>query len=325
MQSRLLWVFAFVSGKNVDSFFEVDANGPLALKGSVEGDPFKKTGRELRRIKEDDSGERLGFLSKMKGDSVEGSQSLNDSDLDVSIPRQLGTKSISTHNAHEVRRDNDSSQPPEGTQQQEPAAVPSGIPHRFVPEERTEVPEEDNCAIPCNTPHGLVAEEKTEVREEDNCAICLEPKNKELIAPFTCAHNYHKSCVLSWIPINPTCPSCRTKLESDSPYASRPTEFLHLNPNPQLGTFRLQRQNALDDADLRADLPDLDDDFDLDGVDLDGLDGSGTFRLQRQNAMDDADLRADAGLPESLGRFGRLRRRLGRWFGRRRHVGLREF
>ena len=269
MHSRLLLVFAFVAGKNVDSFFEVDANGPLALQGSVEGDPFKKTGRELRRIKEDDSGERLGFLSKVEG--AEGSRTLNSSDL-FSIPRQLGG------------RDTESSQPPEGTQQQEPAAIPSSIPRVFVPEEqtvvpegdnfaggsrllndsdlgvsiprqfgpqrsytqqqepaaipsdiphvfaaeeKTEVPEKDNCAIPRNIPHGSVREEKPEVPEEDNCIICLEPKNEESIAPFKCAtvkHSFCKGCVKRWIPINPTCPSCRTGLRSDSPLnALRPT------------------------------------------------------------------------------------------------------
>ena len=311
MHSRLLLVFAFVAGKNVDSFFEVDANGPLVLQGSVDGDPFKKTGRELRRIKEDDSGERLGFLSKVEG--AEGSRTLNSSDL-FSIPRQLGG------------RDTESSQPPEGTQQQEPAAIPSSIPRVFVPEEqtvvpegdnfaggsrllndsdlgvsiprqfgpqrsytqqqepaaipsdiphvfaaeeKTEVPEKDNCAIPRNIPHGSVREEKPEVPEEDKCIICLEPKNEESIAPFKCAtvkHSFCKGCVKRWIPINPTCPSCRTGLRSDSPLnALRTTE--------PLGTFRLRRQNALLDADLRP-LLDL-----------------GTFRLRRQNALLDADLR----------------------------------
>jgi len=273
MQSLLLWVFAFVSGKNVESFFEVDANGP-----------FKKTGRELRRIKEDDSGERLGFLSKVEG--AEGSRTLNGSDL-FSIPRQLGVHSSSRRNADEGRGNTESSQPPEGTQQREPAAIRSDIPRasvpeetevpeednfdegsrllndsdlgvsiarqsgaqtaaipsnifcvfpcnifrvfpchplqQFVPEEKTEVPGADNCAIPCNIPHGS--------DPEDSCAICLQPKkNEELCAPFECAtvkHDYHKTCTEELIGsgANPTCPSCRAGLPSDSPLnALRPTE-----------------------------------------------------------------------------------------------------
>jgi len=239
MQSLLLWVFAFVSGKNVESFFEVDANGP-----------FKKTGRELRRIKEDDSGERLGFLSKVEG--AEGSRTLNGSDL-FSIPRQLGVHSSSRRNADEGRGNTESSQPPEGTQQREPAAIRSDIPRASVPEE-TAVPEEDNFAeksrllndsdlgvsiprqfaIPSNIYH-----EETEDPEaddcgsvpEDTCAICLEPKNGESFAPFECAtvkHDYHKECAEGWIEksrANPTCPSCRAGLPSDSPLnALRPTE-----------------------------------------------------------------------------------------------------
>jgi len=247
---------------------QVDANGPLALQGSVEGDPFKKTGRELRRIKEDDSGERLGFLSKVEG--AEGSRTLNGSDL-FSIPRQLGAHSSSRRNADEGRGDTESSQPSEGTQQREPAAIRSDVPrasvpeetevpeednfaegsrllndsdlgvsiarqfgaqtaaipsnifHVFVPEEKTEVPGADNCAIPCNIPHGS--------DPDDNCAICLEPKkNGELCAPFECAtvkHDCHKTCTEKWVGsvADPTCPSCRARLPSDSPLnALRPTE-----------------------------------------------------------------------------------------------------
>jgi len=282
MHSRLLLVFAFVAGKNVDSFFEVDANGP-----------FKKTGRELRRIKEDDSGERLGFLSKVEG--AEGSRTLNGSDL-FSIPRQLGVHSSSRRNADEGRGNTESSQPPEGTQQREPAAIRSDIPrasvpeetevpeednfaegsrllndsdlgvsiarqfgaqtaaipsnifHVFVPEEKTEVPGADNCAIPCNIPHGS--------DPDDNCAICLEPKkNGELCAPFECAtvkHDCHKTCTEKWVGsvADPTCPSCRARLPSDSPLnALRPTE--------QQQTV-VARAVAEADAMMAADLTDMD-------------------------------------------------------------------
>jgi len=312
MQSLLLWVFAFVSGKNVESFFEVDANGP-----------FKKTGRELRRIKEDDSGERLGFLSKVEG--AEGSRTLNGSDL-FSIPRQLGVHSSSRRNADEGRGNTESSQPPEGTQQREPAAIRSDIPRasvpeetevpeednfdegsrllndsdlgvsiarqsgaqtaaipsnifcvfpcnifrvfpchplqQFVPEEKTEVPGADNCAIPCNIPHGS--------DPEDSCAICLQPKkNEELCAPFECAtvkHDYHKTCTEELIGsgANPTCPSCRAGLPSDSPLnALRPTEeqqqtllarvlevVVMINPNLQMDAEALTAAERLLEREL---------------------------------------------------------------------------
>lgn len=202
MQSRLLWVFAFVSGKNVESFFEVDANGPL-----------KKTGRELRRIKEDDSGERLGFLSKVEG--AEGSRTLNGSDL-FSIPRQLGVRSSSPVNAHE------SSQPPED----------QGPTSSFQPQEHPPRPTARESSIPSNTPRVFGPEDQTVVPEEDNCAICLDPKNEEVCAPFRCAtveHSFCKSCIEPWIlhriRQNPTCPCCRSDLKLNSPYDHlRPTQ-----------------------------------------------------------------------------------------------------
>jgi len=196
---------------------QVDANGPLALQGSVEGDPFKKTGRELRRIKEDDSGERLGFLSKVEG--AEGSRTLNGSDL-FSIPRQLGVQSSSPLNAHE------SSQPPED----------QGPTSSFHPQEHPPRPSARESSIPRNIlrvlrsyiPRVFGPEDQTVVPEEDNCVICLRPKNGEVCAPFECAtvkHSFCKPCVESWVPINPTCPSCRTGLRSDSPLnALRTTE-----------------------------------------------------------------------------------------------------
>jgi len=202
MHSRLLLVFAFVAGKNVDSFFEVDANGP-----------FKKTGRELRRIKEDDSGERLGFLSKVEG--AEGSRTLNGSDL-FSIPRQLGVQSSSPLNAHE------SSQPPED----------QGPTSSFQPQEHPPRPTARESSIPSNTPRVFGPEDQTVVPEEDNCAICLDPKNEEVCAPFRCAtveHSFCKSCIDSWIlhriRQNPTCPCCRSDLKLNSPYDHlRPTQ-----------------------------------------------------------------------------------------------------
>jgi len=192
---------------------QVDANGPLALQGSVEGDPFKKTGRELRRIKEDDSGERLGFLSKVEG--AEGSRTLNGSDL-FSIPRQLGVQSSSPLNAHE------SSQPPED----------QGPTSSFQPQEHPPRPTARESSIPSNTPRVFGPEDQTVVPEEDNCAICLDPKNEEVCAPFRCAtveHSFCKSCIDSWIlhriRQNPTCPCCRSDLKLNSPYDHlRPTQ-----------------------------------------------------------------------------------------------------
>jgi len=193
---------------------QVDANGPLALQGSVEGDPFKKTGRELRRIKEDDSGERLGFLSKVEG--AEGSRTLNGSDL-FSIPRQLGVQSSSPLNAHE------SSQPPED----------QGPTSSFQPQEHPPRPTARESSIPSNTPRVFGPEDQTVVPEEDNCAICLDPKNEEVCAPFRCAtveHSFCKSCIDSWIlhriRQNPTCPCCRSDLKLNSPYDHlRPTQM----------------------------------------------------------------------------------------------------
>tara|TARA_B100001123_G_C15066217_1_gene929730 strand:- start:235 stop:609 length:375 start_codon:yes stop_codon:yes gene_type:complete len=42
------------------------------------------------------------------------------------------------------------------------------------------------------------------------CVICLEDINTdEKIIKLPCKHYYHKFCLLSWIDVSKTCPTCR--------------------------------------------------------------------------------------------------------------------
>lgn len=55
------------------------------------------------------------------------------------------------------------------------------------------------------------SEETTSSPSREECAICLEEfKNGELIQPFPCDHEFHASCISSWLHSGKTtCPKCR--------------------------------------------------------------------------------------------------------------------
>ena len=56
---------------------------------------------------------------------------------------------------------------------------------------------------------------KTNDETKDECAVCLEEfKAGELIQPFPCKHEFHASCINSWLHAgNITCPVCRFSLK----------------------------------------------------------------------------------------------------------------
>ncbi|KAA0041218.1 RING finger protein 165-like protein [Cucumis melo var. makuwa] len=57
---------------------------------------------------------------------------------------------------------------------------------------------------------------KEEEEEIGDCSVCYEElkgKGKE-VSRIPCGHVYHKSCVLTWLQINNSCPLCRAPLES---------------------------------------------------------------------------------------------------------------
>ncbi|KAF7106096.1 hypothetical protein CFC21_106857 [Triticum aestivum] len=45
---------------------------------------------------------------------------------------------------------------------------------------------------------------------DDTCTVCLSAfRNRENIITLPCKHNYHASCISSWLKINRTCPVCK--------------------------------------------------------------------------------------------------------------------
>ena len=50
---------------------------------------------------------------------------------------------------------------------------------------------------------------ETEEREEDVCPVCLEALGEEAES-LKCGHQYHQTCIASWLHQQATCPTCRT-------------------------------------------------------------------------------------------------------------------
>jgi len=63
---------------------------------------------------------------------------------------------------------------------------------------------------------------KTHVTQEQcdaqlDCAVCLEQYTTgEQVTQLPCKHAFHESCVMPWLKIHSTCPSCRNQLQTDA-------------------------------------------------------------------------------------------------------------
>jgi len=51
---------------------------------------------------------------------------------------------------------------------------------------------------------------------DEECSICLE-KNKVTFVRLPCLHAFGETCILTWLRARPSCPLCRTPLESRTP------------------------------------------------------------------------------------------------------------
>ncbi|CAG8690641.1 1320_t:CDS:2, partial [Dentiscutata erythropus] len=63
---------------------------------------------------------------------------------------------------------------------------------------------------------------KSEIKSDDTCPICAEkflsnttPNNS--VTRMPCKHMFDKECILPWLKLHNTCPSCRHEVESDDP------------------------------------------------------------------------------------------------------------
>lgn len=51
--------------------------------------------------------------------------------------------------------------------------------------------------------------------EEINCCVCMdEVKKEEIITILPCFHKFHSECVDGWLLIKPSCPICKTRINS---------------------------------------------------------------------------------------------------------------
>jgi hypothetical protein len=74
----------------------------------------------------------------------------------------------------------------------------------------------------------VVPDEAGKINDVEQCAICLhnwsdksEDDNETVLLPY-CMHVFCKKCILSWLPINPSCPTCRQNVDgSDSSSSGR--------------------------------------------------------------------------------------------------------
>jgi len=90
-------------------------------------------------------------------------------------------------------------------------------------------PNGQTCYASEYTPHdrellGLLRDPST----SDDCSICLEPLKAQPVQGLFCQHFFHTSCLAEWLPINNTCPYCRTAL-TRQPLAIPPEKFQPLS------------------------------------------------------------------------------------------------
>ncbi|MBO9481999.1 hypothetical protein J7439_11285 [Salinisphaera sp. G21_0] len=53
----------------------------------------------------------------------------------------------------------------------------------------------------------------TEYQQDDQCGICISEFAGKEVSVTTCAHNYHTSCLETWLQYGGVCPMCRTPLK----------------------------------------------------------------------------------------------------------------
>ena len=58
------------------------------------------------------------------------------------------------------------------------------------------------------------ADENGAVAGNDTCAVCLRAfaELDDLVVLPNCMHSFCRECIVAWIKINPSCPTCRTKV-----------------------------------------------------------------------------------------------------------------
>lgn len=83
----------------------------------------------------------------------------------------------------------------------------------------------------------------TAEQAKDNlqCAICMEDFNENDAAKrLPCSHHFHEECILRWLRLHGTCPTCRVTLDGDN---TTSREYFNLQPNQQQRSSNNNRRN----------------------------------------------------------------------------------
>ncbi|WP_422137720.1 RING finger domain-containing protein [Endozoicomonas sp. ALC020] len=67
----------------------------------------------------------------------------------------------------------------------------------------------------------------TEYMKEDECPVCYFSFAEKEVSVTKCAHNFHTSCLVTWLEHGDVCPMCRTPLkERTTQREDSPVHFL---------------------------------------------------------------------------------------------------
>jgi len=70
-----------------------------------------------------------------------------------------------------------------------------------------------------------------QARDSLQCAICMDDfKENDEAKRLPCAHHFHEECILRWLRMHGTCPTCRVTLDGDN---TSNREYYNLYPNPE--------------------------------------------------------------------------------------------
>lgn len=111
-------------------------------------------------------------------------------------------------------------------------------------------PENRINAIPTVT---ITAEQ---ARDNLQCAICMEDfKENETAKRLPCSHHFHEECILRWLRLHGTCPTCRVTLDGEN---STRRDYSSYSSNRNSSTRNNQRRHDDDNPGSHSNLMDFD-------------------------------------------------------------------
>jgi len=70
-----------------------------------------------------------------------------------------------------------------------------------------------------------------QARDNLQCAICMDDfKAHDEAKRLPCSHHFHEECILRWLRMHGTCPTCRVTLDGDN---TTNREYYNVYPNPE--------------------------------------------------------------------------------------------